>query len=1464
MAQTYYVFYNATRGYLYNDNGTLKSVSHLKFDKSSVWVASGVLDNNNNRTINSYTDDSKFLYRDNSAVSLNSSSTGWRYDNGLYVRTGNGRSATNNFLTTSNGTTFSTTNSSTSVKFLAYEVTTEDVAAGLSNFSVSGGGSINATGDYTFTHTNANYAAAYTKYSFNNTTTYVNSSNGNSSSISQSTVSSGYTWSLSDNAAGYATIDASTGVLTVSSFPTSGNLTFNVICTVSYDGYTATASTPVTLTITGVSGGVVTIDDREDHRWSYYQAASDLPTGYPTTYLSSPDPRNVKITYRGGSVSGASAVAISALDGEGQDTMVYYKTLEKSVIGMTGDYPYTVISNPFSKRPRTTGSTGNNGFYGFAGWKVVDGGEYIQEYSDGSTLPLDATIHFTNLDDNYTSNCTSAEVIFEATWTEATVQTGSSNPSFTGGTYETNFWVLESNNNIGNITIPADVTVSARYPDGTVHFTRNLTGTITAGGNNAKLEFVNMNSTGDVSAANYTFTMGRGIVNSNNGGQLRFCTRDANCVNTVKIESGTYASLRNFTTGLNAARSCSQLAILGCDYDRASNDNSKLTVRGSMYVAGDSYRLNRESNSLYVRIYIKSGDFGSTIDIDNDYTGAGGTQSYYISVGNSNYQNAGRRYLCMEGGEIFGIAGGMDESNNQNTTARAFDLRVRGTAHVRGVVYGAAEYVDGRGTRCMIFTGGTINGWIAGGANGTRNDGGALNGTSYIYFGGSARLDSKGSTTAMNSASGGNLFGAGCGFANTAVAGQVQLGTNVVVSDGAYVERGVYGGGGFGYCSTDQTSNLFILGNCTIAGVKGNITNDGYSGTGQYSSQTNKRYNANIAGGVFGGACQNQGGTVNIYMNGGTIEQGGLYGGSNETGTLSGNVTIQIDGGQVGLGSGNKASQLANVHGGGLGKPTGVSGNVSVTLGQCNASSGATIYGDVYGGSALGSVNTSTSNTTTVTLLAGKIYGGLYGGGLGSSSAEAAVNGDVAVRVAGGSVLTTADDPEGVAGTGSVFGCNNVNGSPSGSVKVDIYNTDQPASGYALHAVYGGGNRSAYDGKPVVTIHGCDNMIKYVYGGGNATDVAGTNVTIYGGTIGYAFAGGNGAGATNPGANITASGTLMNIYGGTIGEAFGGSNEKGYIHNTITVNINKPMAETGKDICDRAYTACPMNVKNLYGGGNKAVIKDKDGKWLEQPSVSVDCDATVGNLFGGAKQANYGDAATQKNIELEISGGTYNNVFGGNDVSGEIFGNVTVTVRAGKIGNVFGGNDKGGDIKGKITVNIDSTDAGTCSTPFWVGNVYGGGYEAEYTPTTKGDYPEVNIINGTVQESVYGGGYGAGATVKSNPFVTFGGTAGTIDKNGTVRVLHNLYGGGNEADVEGNPHVMMLKGEVGTSTDSIPEHGCIFGAGRGVEGSVEKAKVTGNTHVELLGGTVYQNVYGGGHLGKVYGDTKVELLPSAE
>ena len=766
-----------------------------------------------------------------------------------------------------------------------------------------------------------------------------------------------------------------------------------------------------------------------------------------------------------------------------------------------------------------------------------------------------------------------------------------------------------------------------------------------------------------------------------------------------------------------------------------------------------------------MRALVKSGVFASNTD-----------NEYYFHT----YQKPGQRYIEWEGGYNKGhIKGGSDGSTSQGRV-RAMSIRMKG-GRIDGQLACGSTSTFCSGDRLVAITGGRIGGWIAPGSNcsgagSATGTTGTTDGTSYVYFGGTAEINSHQFETTPSmiyQSTGGVIYGAGLGYQTTDRTGEMTLGSNIVFADEAYTERGIYGGGAIGQALT--TANIFILG--------GRVG----TGTGQIKDQgTNTTY-YNVKAGVYGGACNRGGENSFIYMDGGIVESG-IYGGANINGIMTGNVTMKINGGQVGT---DDAS--ANIHGGGYGNDTRVLGSVDLTVGASGATEGATIYGDVYGGSAEGKTNGSTSLTsgaeTNVTLNAGTINGSLYGGGLGTESYAADVYGPVAVKVYGGSVKKT--DENGANGSGAVYGANNINGAPQRSVTVDIYGNDPApaAGGYALFSVYGGGNKAGYtygNGYPTVTIHNCDNSIEYVYGGGNAAAVAATDVTIYGGNkIGNVFGGGNGQVTA---ANVTGN-TSVKIYGGTIGDVYGGSNTNGTIGGTITVNVNS-QAETGD-------TACPMAIDNVYGGGNKAASN--------AGTVTIGCTGTYVAASEGVTESGY-----------------IRNVYGGANQA-NITGDINLKIESGYIDNVFGGNNNSGTISGKIVVTIEDKE-NTCGME--VGNVYAGGNKASYSTPSGKDHPVVNINKGSVTGDVFGGGLGSTAVITGNPVVNING--------GTV--AGRAFGGGSEASVTGNTTVNVVSGSVKD----------VFGGGLG-----SATNVSGNVVVNIQGGTVTEDVYGGSALGSV-------------
>ena len=755
-----------------------------------------------------------------------------------------------------------------------------------------------------------------------------------------------------------------------------------------------------------------------------------------------------------------------------------------------------------------------------------------------------------------------------------------------------------------------------------------------------------------------------------------------------------------------------------------------------------------------------------------------------------------------------------------------------------------------------------------------------------------------------------NVFGGG----NTADV----LGNATVTMTGGKVAHDVYGGG--------KGESTIVSGNVSVTlGAKdgsslsgtGQIAGNLYGGsafgavnatknpsTGVLSHSDGKNVNLYIYGGtvsedIFGGgkgqltpnAIQAMNfGDVTIMMEGGTVE-GTIYGGSNINGVLKKKSSITISGGTVGTVPEGNNPYADAVFGGGFGQPTLVEGNVEVNIGTLGqVSGGATINGHVYGGGALGSVNTSkpaselvfdATKKVDVNLYKGTINGNVYGGGLGQQAKEAVaadpehgIEAQSAVTAieafVGGNVIVTLD---GAKVPGSIFGCNNLNGTPKGHVKVWVKRTidcekneataRESRTTYDVAAVYGGGNMADYvptdteNGYAEVLIEGCQKTsINYVYGGGNAAAVPATKVTVLGTyIINTLYGGGNGSGymdpptnsIENPGANVgiykvgntpTNYGTgkaETKLYGGYINNVYGGSNTKGDVRGGTDVRTKEKgeSVPTG-DSCNK------LEVGKIYGAGSHADVNGDVNIILEcMPEDYVDA------VYGGAEEAT-------------------------------ITGDVTLTVTGGKFGRVFGGNNKGGDIRGTITVWAIEDGC----KPLEIGELYGGGNEAPYskygcekdgnnwipnTSETEGavDYTagkptpyaiEVLVVSCTSIGKVFGGGNKAvviGDThVKINMFR--GRTDDTpINEFRNLGKIGQVFGGGNLAKVTGNTTI-----DIGTDSE-YEEEGTV------PEGQKKGVNIISGTYInpdENSTITIPEaGIYGGGNQADVEGDATLNI-----
>ena len=830
---------------------------------------------------------------------------------------------------------------------------------------------------------------------------------------------------------------------------------------------------------------------------------------------------------------------------------------------------------------------------------------------------------------------------------------------------------------------------------------------------------------------------------------------------TIRLETGVFANVNLIDDVQHTfGGTFSVKAILGNDYDRAAGDNSKLSVAPTGIVYGGNashvFSSSTNRNNITYDWLIKSGK------VQGDAAIADGGAESAIYMGNSisatdnnSIQYNGKRRLTIEGGEIASIAGGVDSYGDNYSNYGVDDgswkvmIRVKGGT-IRGSVYGAAAFAGAAGDRLFIMTGGTINGWIAGGANGTQSDGGALYGASAIYVGGNTNVNSNNSTSVINRALGGNVFGAGCGYGPESSSGQVYDGTTVVIADNAYVERGVYGGGSYGY--TTSTANLYILGG-VVAGRSG-----GVSGTS---------YSSDITGGVYGGACQNQGNTVIIKMDNGDI-RAGLYGGSNASGSLTGNVTITIDGGSIGAG----------MFGGGNGTTSSacnISGSTSLTI------NGGTISGGVFGG---GNTRSAIGNGVTIAMTGGTINGGLFGGGNGvnNDNCNCSITGATSLTISGGTING------GVYGGGNTFstvsqgatlvisggringkifgggnGLTNRDCSIGGSTSITYSNAT------TTEGIYGGGNTySTINGDATLAINsgniGLDaNHLGNIHGGGfgNLTRVLGSitlgiGTTDNGGpTIFGDVYGGSAQGKTNGNTSLTSgkttsvtfnNGTLNgNLYGGGLGSTspsyaadvygpvavevnggkitgavFGCNNENGTPKKKVEVTINA--TET---------VASGYALDEVYGGGNKASYVPDNGVTGYPKVVVTGCNNSIKTIYGG------GNAADVPSTDVTIWGGRIGQVFGGGhgnksqQTAANVSGNVAVKIYGGTIGEVFAGSNSMGSINGN-SCQVTIENQGSCDMS--ITDVYGGGNEAD------GKAGTLNIGCGAVVTGdIYGG-----------------------------------------------------------------------------------------------------------------------------
>lgn len=450
--------------------------------------------------------------------------------------------------------------------------------------------------------------------------------------------------------------------------------------------------------------------------------------------------------------------------------------------------------------------------------------------------------------------------------------------------------------------------------------------------------------------------------------------------------------------------------------------------------------------------------------------------------------------------------------------------------------------------------------------------------------------------------------------------------------------------------------------------------------------------------------------SVTVYD--GTIRS--IFGGG-ENGRTYGSTSVTVEGANTVIG---RTALVGTVNGGLFGAGDGDSAYV---FGHSNVLiKGGTINQNVYGGGNKADLMGSTRVTLQGGTLNQAVYGGsrlanIFGYSLVDIDGAHATQDLVIKAVYGGNDIaghieasntwdwtlwTKMQIPSGIfAHTGS-YGITTI----EGGVPVTQYNSLVHASPEAngnhifVGQVFGGGNGDYgnYPPKPgtdSLTVGALGTTFTVV----SKPEVEKSYIELRGGTYGYVYGGGNNATVTTSVDicldNATTAANLYEIDADAL-EAMGVSTDK---------TFTKPTQSTVKPIYqfDRVFGGnnkaemkiqpkwhlLNATINNLYSGGNEGDMTYEEGLLLvlDQPNIEVN------TVYGGCRRANVepkrgGQAVTTHELpgylfpegfsaRVYITAGKINNVYGGNDISGNVVGGNALDIRSSIIGDVYGGGN---------------------------------------------------------------------------------------------------------------------------------------------------------------------------------------------
>lgn len=836
----------------------------------------------------------------------------------------------------------------------------------------------------------------------------------------------------------------------------------------------------------------------------------------------------------------------------------------------------------------------------------------------------------------------------------------------------------------------------------------------------------------------------------------------------IIIESGVYnyyiAGSRSSNESMH-----SLISVMGNDYDRATNDNTRLRFRWS--IIGHYYDSSVENadGSASNTFIVKSGKYGYVDESSNPLASTYDFYGMYIGGRGSSYSRSKSYYSAIqEGGEINHVIGGpcASEEHSNSGTYTAFYMK----GGVAEYIFGGAGETKTYGNRVISITDGTVLYGVFGGSNsygGTGTDG-ALSGSSMVYIAGNAQIGFSGMGTINNYyAPNGSVFGAGGGnmYDTGGKMGSVDN-ARIIIDGNAHIYGSVYGGGNYGSAGKmdiSGTETKVMINSGTIDGnVFGSSNQNGSGVVGEIEIDESKSSNtyyfyydyvsvgSKIPGTIVGTHTEDttdgiSEGTQRVFetylYNDKQVPSEGMVCDSSNPGYVASRNKCLFFGAIIKPGtdishwtekggysraywsfkhldsliSNDEYNATFYVQGTPVNEPSAYEFNWFIINDK----------GESFG---------TEKHTISVSMNGGTIKGSLYGG----SDTGGTVFANISVNLNAGRVVN------------NVFGAGKGQQTyVTGNVIIDTYD------GFEASRVYGG---SEY------------GIVHFSNQDGASKDKK-IQVSLHGGKVTEVYGGSKGSSSINP-----------------------------IIYGPIEVNVLKG-----------------ENISTVYGGF------DANGTAVSDSSVFV-TGGSVTEVYGGSRQAGI-DVSN-----VYINGGTVENVFGGSNING-VVNSSNVYILDGVAQHVYGGNNAGGTVKvTRVVLNGGTiTDAyacgygssTSCDDAFILVNgiestngvVYGGGYAARLSQPSKvvvnkgtiGDVYGGNNYSGIVQASnvyvtngtvsrVFGGNNQGGSTTTTNVFVgngtineIYGGSNGIATSAGTTNVhvyngkINYVYGGGNES-----------------------------------------------------------------------------------